>query len=119
MLRALLSVILGLAISVAPFAQVLAQTEQQSRIQADTTQDNGQTNRVIRVPPMTPETAPLWQHLASPSQAHPFFPDERPAEEFPPPPSTAKGALITVAVVVVVTVLVIAVLVALTYRPTP
>ena len=118
MLRSLLSVILGLAISVAPFAQVLAQTEQQSRIEADTTQDNGQTNRVIRVPPMTPETAPLWQHLASPSQAH-FFPDERPAEEFPPPPSTAKGALITVAVVVVVTVLVIAVLVALTYRPTP
>ncbi len=118
MLRALLSVILGLAISVAPFAQVLAQTEQQSRIEADTTQDNGQTNRVIRVPPMTPETAPLWQHLASPSQAHPFFPDERPAEEFPPPLSTANVVLITVGVVVV-TVVVIAVLIALSYQPTP
>ena len=117
MLRALLSVILGLAISVAPFAQVLAQTEQQSRIEADTTQDNGQTNRVIRVPPMTPETAPLWQHLASPSQAH-FFPDERPAEEFPPPLSTANVVLITVGVVVV-TVVVIAVLIALSYQPTP
>ena len=119
MLRALPSVILGLAINVAPFTQVLAQTEQLARTQADTTQDNGQTNRVIRVPPMTPETAPLWQHLASPSQAHPFFSDERPAEEFPPPPSTAKAVLITVGVVVVVAAVVIAVLIALSYQPTP
>ncbi len=117
MLRAPLSVVLSLAIGVTPFAQILAQTGQ-SRIEAATTQDSSQTNRTIRVPPVTPEIAPLWQHLASPSQPNPFFADERPAGEFPPGPST-KAVLITVGVVVAVTVVVFAVILALSYQPTP
>ena len=60
-MRAVLSIVLAGLLVTTPLKQVLAQAAQQDSTTAETSVER---ERVVRVPPLTRETALLWQPLA-------------------------------------------------------
>ena len=105
-MRAALSIVLAGLLVTTPLKQVLAQADQQEAVSVQrTASPDSSGHRLIRVPPVTDNTARLWQHRVSPSPADPLFTDERvrlPQQFWPGTPTAVKIAVIIVVLVAVI-----------------
>ena len=91
-MKAALSVVLAGLLATLPLKQVLAQAEQQEAATVQqTASPDSSSHRLIRVPPVTDNTARLWQPLASEGGLADIFAEDG---SIPVPPPMPKGAKI-------------------------
>ena len=110
-MRAALSIVLAGLLVTTPLKLVLAQAAKQETATVQQTAPDSSSHRLIRVPPITDRTAPLWRPLRTHDNLADALPDGRtmhlaPLSTFAVPAVSAEEVAAGVAVAIVLILLV-------------